>query len=158
MITRLLYVGVAVAALCLAAAAATELWRYKVDGEIYQIVADGRGGGAIAWEDTNSNAYITWLDKRGAVIYENALSNKIGSQILMCSPKWLLYADERPEGIIVQRDRKGGETILAAPNGDVSGSFLSVLPRNTIVDRKGFFGVLLTMSTSEQALLRFKNK
>ena len=138
--------------------AATEQWRSDGQKAVRQIVADGKGGCAYVREDTNSVVSLVWLDKKGAIIYSTILSNVIGNQILACTPKQLVYADERPDGIVIQVDQDGQETVLSTPNGHVGSGFLDVIPRSATTDKKGFFGVLFKYPASDQDVLRFKNK
>lgn len=143
--------------------AVTEQWRNTftgVDG-IIQVVADGKGGCAVASLDTNGIAIISWYNKKGDVIYQS--DNYIygfPNMIQACSKNQLTYMLTVPVPMIVQVDKKGAERPVAVINGYLySLPFTSLSANaNTFVDKKGFFVVNANTNTKTFAVVRYTYK
>ncbi len=146
----------AILACCNVIYSATELW--EVDGkyQVQQVVADGKGGAALICSETNSVYSIFWVDNKGTVIYEAAVSN---AAIISCSNKLLVYSDNINESEIVQVDFKGATQKISKSENKAYASFFGmIIPSSTMSDKKGFFGVKIEMIANRQKLVRFSNK
>ncbi len=155
-ITFIVCLCVTVLSFCAKLYAATEQW--SVDGKsmINQAVADGKGGAAFICRETNLIYSVLWVDKKGAVIYETAVSN---AAIISCSNKQLVYSDDLNGSGIVQVDNKGGTTKISKTGEMVYASIFGMrMPGSAMVDKKGFFGVKVEVMTGRQKLVRFSNK
>ena len=146
--------------------AATEMWRYERNTQphgamVQQIVSDGKGGCATSWMDTNENFYVVWLDKKGKVKYEQKLTmipfpfGGLGP-IADCSPKRLLYFTFV---VVVEVTKKGDVYVTGALDGLLMSSpMLFPLPRQKLVDKKGFFAVNADTNSIYHAVVRYSNK
>ncbi len=149
--------------LSFSANAATEDWTYDGLSNIFQIVADGKGGCAMT-RSTNSveNFELIWLDKTGTLIYQTTLSNIVSSTIIDCTPKQLLFADYRSRPVFIQVDNKGVETIVPSSAGKYNmlpGVELIPVPviNSRIDDKKGYFLVRSSTNQNSATLIRYKN-
>ena len=142
-----------------AAWAATQRWSYDSAPAIAQIMADGAGGCAYVRRETNSNASILWLDKKGTLLYRADLVTNLPAIIVRCTKKQLVYVAYQESWRAVQVARDGTVTPVTAGNDTLTVPFLQQqLPVSVTTDRKGFFGVLVTIPSSRQTLVRFDNK
>jgi|GEM_PF-539386 len=146
------------------AKAASEVWTYDGLSNIFQVVADGKGGCAMT-RCTNSidNAEIVWLDNKGQLIFQTSISNIIKSSIIMCTPKHLLFTDFRPDPVFIQVDNNGTESVVSSPSGKYNmvpgpGTIPVGILNSKIDDKKGFFLVRSATNENGATLIRYKNK
>lgn len=138
-------------------AASSEEW--SVDGKaiIYQIVADGKGGCAFTRAETNGPIEILWLDKKGGVIFQSALTALVARTILSCTQSQLVFADSRGVPVIFAVDKKGVSTLIETPNGYTTGPMMMVGTENFLCDKKGFFQRRVDLySSGRNTLVRFR--
>jgi hypothetical protein len=148
---------------CLALHAATEQWRYATGQRVAQILADGKGGCAVLYGDTNDHFTIVWLDKKGAVRYQQSGQLSSGPPLAMlaaCTSKQLLHSDLSIFYQLVQVNKKGEPRAVAALGGFVLGSPLFPAPfaLSDTGDRKGFFVLNTDTNTSEDTVVRYRFK
>ncbi len=144
--------------------AASEDWTYDGLSNIFQVVADGKGGCAIV-RSTNSidNSELVWLDKKGQQIYQTTISNCIRNSIINCSSKQLLFTDFRPTPVFIQVDNNGTESVVPSPAGKynmlpATGTTPLAVINTKIDDKKGFFLVRSSTNQNGATLIRYKNK
>jgi hypothetical protein len=139
--------------------AMTEQWQYACSNQIVQFYADGNGGCAFVEMDTNDVQTVTWLDKKGAVLYQTVLTTNMASAIIFCTKKQLAICDYRPLSVIQLVDNKGQVTVLEDPGRHVHQSYFNMMvPDNITVDRKGFFGFKFMIGEEWHVIIRYKNK
>jgi hypothetical protein len=142
-----------------AAWAATQRWSYDSTPVIFQIVADGSGGCAYVRLETNTYISVLWLDRKGTLIYRVDLATNEPATIVRCTKKQLVYAAYQDSWRFVQVANDGTATPITAGNNTLTVPLLrQEMPVNVMADRKGFFGVLVTIPGSRQTLVRFDNK
>ncbi len=142
--------------------AATEEWNFDCGSNmVYQVYADGKGGAALVYAYTFTNATLVWLDKKGQTIFQTGLSNLALMGIVGCTPKDLVYCDEY-SGVgqqIFHVDSKGQKDTLAADPNSFNSSF-NLIPsyRNESKDKKGFFVSFTDTNNYNSLFVRYKNK
>ena len=150
--------------LCMLAAtlvAATREWSVPADGQLYQIVADGKGGFAFISIGTTGVAKVSWLDKKGAVKYQDTIGS-IGpySGLIKCSKKELVYSSAVPPQFrVVQVDKHGQMTEVTDPGKLLLGPnypYAATQPSDT----KGFFVIAADTNAAPTSfeLVRFSSK
>jgi hypothetical protein len=143
----------------LAAWAATQRWSYDSAPAIYQIMADGSGGCAYVRRETNSYYAVLWLDKKGTLLHRADVNTNQTPTIVSCTKKQLVYTALQDSWRFVQVMSDGTVTPITAGSDMLTVPFLQrEIPVNRTTDHKGFFGVLITMPSSRQTLVRFDNK
>jgi len=153
----------AVLSFSFSAKAASEDWTYDGLSNIFQVVADGKGGCAITRAtNTIENIELHWLDKKGQLIYQTSLSNGLKNTIINCTPKQLLFSDFRPTPVFIQVDNKGTETEVPSPAGKYNmppalGTIPIAVINSKIDDKKGFFLVRSATNDAGATLIRYKN-
>ncbi len=170
-ITYSLILFILIFAFCYQGKCATEEWTYDGMSNIFQIVADGKGGcsftrlnGVLGGGTADFD--IVWLDKKGALIYSAPMTNStFPGMILGCTSKQLLFADKRPNPVFIQVDQNGVESIVPSPAGKYNMMPMSTLiPVSLIIqdaritDKKGFFLVENNTNTYGATLIRYSNK
>lgn len=141
------------------ALAATQLWTFGPVLAVYQVVADGSGGCAVGWIETNGFMFVTWLDKKGNEVFSHRGSGfSPGGPVLGCNKKQLVYADVPGLFTTVTVDRKGVATVVTA-----LGAFLQEPPgspssRCKLDDPRGIFLVNMNTNTGFQTLIRMSHK
>jgi hypothetical protein len=141
--------------------AITEQWSVPAGKMVYQTVADGAGGCAVFYVDTNNVGHLAWLDKKGQEKYRDTLVPGIASPVVACTKKMLVYTVYTTSSVIyaVAVDSKGNKTeikkdpaIMYPPN--VPGLGTGVLG----TDKKGFFIQSINNSNMTATLYRYTYK
>ena len=160
-IDRYMLIGACVAVFAaVSVLAATELWRTPTVSNVIQVMADGKGGCACAWFDTNATINLAWFDAKGRVRYTSEPSD-IPIPILpinACTPKQLLYTTVYGFPMMVQVDKKGRAIPVATIGGFVIGSPPMLLPRNSLTDQKGFFLINVDTNNAVECVVRYSYK
>ncbi len=145
--------------------AATQVWTYDRSSDpdgaaIIQIIGDGKGGCGTVWMDTNDVINVVWLDKKGNVKYEQQFYGFVLSPnvIIGCSKKQLVYFSGIPLPMVVQVDSKGNAKVTGTLGGYLTGLVTLPLPRQKLVDKKGFFAVNADTNDIYQTLVRYSHK
>jgi len=150
--------GICVVLLTQTARAATEQWTFDGSNGVYQVVADGAGGCAIL-RLLSGSGEIVWLDKKGAILYQTGVSNIIAGSIAVCTPKDLVYADNRGSLAVYHVNKKGTvQKLDADPNTVNTVQTLFPLLYNNIADKTGFFAVKNQTNTMTHTVIRYSNK
>jgi hypothetical protein len=137
----------------------SEQWQYACSNQIVQFYADGAGGCAFVEMDTNDVQTLTWLDKKGTILYQTGLTTNITSTIVFCTKKQLAFRDANPLSIIRFVDKKGQVTTLEDPGRNLHQSYFTMaIPDNLTIDSKGFFGFKFMINQDWQVIIRYKNK
>jgi len=143
--------------------AVKEQWRRTFTGikGIVQVVADEKGGCAIATLDTNSLIKVVWCDKKGNVIYcsDKFLVSYIAT-IQSVSKNQLVYLATSPFPLFVQVDKKGRVTPVISIGGYMYPVPLTATAGNLnkFVDKKGFFVVNANTNIKSHAVIRYSYK
>lgn len=146
---------------CLPAAAATEQWTYDALTGVFQLVADGGGGGAMT-RISGSSMYhgdIVWLNNRGELIYHAGVSNIVqGGGIMVCTPTQLVYGDVRGSNIVMHVTTDGEALVPAEPNTMNTSPLYLPIYQHVLADSKGFFAVRTDTNTLAVSVVRYSNK
>ncbi len=146
---------------CFFSFAATEQWRKDPVGFIYQIVADGKGGCAYVYADTNFAFSVVWLDKKGEVKFQETLISflPLHGPVILCTPKQLIYSDAIGLPSLVQVDKKGVPAQVPSFKGYLYPVLGGGLPKEKLTDKKGFFVVNVdTNAPLAESLVRYSKK
>ena len=159
----LLTLCITVALGTLTVSAATPEWSY--DGtfqQIFQVIADGKGGCAVVGVQTNSSYHIAWLDKNGDVKYAKTLP--AGGGVIFgvygADKKALIFGIQTVAGAeLITVDKKGVESSQAFPVGALFYQ-VGVPPYGVSMtqDKKGFFFPLRDPLTMIFTLERYSYK
>ena len=168
--TTVLMTGIIVIALgCAVGSALTEQWRHPVDGEIFQVLADGKGGCGIAVLVTDDVFRVEWIDKKGEVLFDSGKMGGVFSigtlsgPIHECTPRQLVFTGTYFFPYLIQVTRAGKILPAFALGGFVLGSPYSTtpimsLPSSRFTDKKGFFVINVDTNTEAQTLVRYTYK
>jgi hypothetical protein len=129
---------------------ASEVWSDDLNYYyVLQIYADGSGGCAILFYDSDSDRAVRYYNKKGTIIYEEKVNEY--SRILSCSPKMLCYQDgDELNGativlVTIKESAYSRQTVknsggsISAPNGqDPQNESIYI---QVCADRKRFFAV-----------------
>jgi hypothetical protein len=154
---------------CATLCALTEQWRYPVDGTVFQVVSDGKGGCAIAVQVTDVVYRVEWIDKHGQLQFD---SGKMGSMlpyglyagpIHECTRRQLVFTSAYLFPVLVQVTRTGTVIPAFAFDGFVIGAPFNqmlpvAIPRNRYADKKGFFVINVNTNTDVNILVRYTYK
>jgi hypothetical protein len=131
----------AVVSVCLLAVAATKEWSIGGGTYVRQLVADGAGGCAFFWHNTNGYVEIVWVAKKGVIRYRKKIL--VGSQkpILRCGKKELVYLASSTSSLpfVVHVDSKGTEQEIKVPHTIIKPPYESQANYLVPSDKKGFF-------------------
>lgn len=118
--------------------AATLLWAVDGFDAIYQMVADGKGGCAVAGVYLGA-PYIVWLDSAGNKVYQKTLA--VGTLgIVAFDGKNLVYHLSTSPMTLVTVDKKSNEKSVSDPAYHMFGTFMiTPYQPNRPFDKKGFF-------------------
>jgi len=154
---------------CATLYAVTEQWRYTVDGEIIQVLSDGKGGCAIAHLVTADVLRVEWFDKNGILLYDTGPMKEtfplggFGGPIHECTPKQIVLTCSYFLPVLLQVKRNGTEL----PAFDIRGIVLGfpynegvpvVFPSSRFTDKKGLFVINVNTNTDENTLVRYSYK
>ncbi len=157
--TTILILSGTVALTVLLARAATRQWEYTSIQTIIQVVADGKGGCALAMADTNNIVTVVWLDRKGRSLYQSLpVSGPMLGPIQDCSPKQLTYTIFIGYPMIVQVDKKGHEQPVVSIGGITYGTPLAPNANNRLGDKKGFLVINVDTNTMRETLVRYSFK
>jgi hypothetical protein len=140
--------------------AATREWSVPVNGQVFQVVADGKGGCAFVWVSGSSTGTVVWVDKKGAVKYQKAVV-LLGpySGIIKCTKKELVFVDASGQSVIVQVDKKNQTSEISEPGKLLLGAGYPY-PASIPADKKGFFALSVDTNSPMPAfeLIRYSDK
>ena len=156
--------AITLVALCALAAtlyAATREWSIPIEGQTFQIIADGKGGCAFITIGTGMVGKVVWVDKKGMVKYEDTISvPALYVGIIKCTKKELVYSKSPASSFkVIQVDKKGQVTELSDPGKLLLGPFYPY-PSSQPSDRKGFFALSAVTNPPPPSfeLIRYKSK
>jgi hypothetical protein len=154
---------------CATLYALTEEWRYPVDGTIFQVMSDGKGGCAIAVLVTDVIHRVEWIDSQGLLQFD---SGEMGSTLPYglytgpvheCTRRQLVFTSSYFLPVLIQVTRKGTVIPAFALDGFIIGAPINPMisiafPRNRFADKKGFFVINVNTNTDENTLVRYTYK
>ena len=144
--------------LSLSVTAATREWSYDGSNGVYQIVSDGNGGCALL-RIVAGGGEVVWLNKKGEVQYQTIVSNVAVGGIVYCTPKNLVFADERERPVVYHVDKKGAvQELPADPHTFNTPLILFPILPNRLADKKGFFAVITETNANINTCVRYSNK
>jgi hypothetical protein len=141
--------------------AITEQWSMPAGAYVYQTVADGSGGCAVYFVQTNSIGKVVWLDKKGQEKYSKTMIVGAPAPIASCTKKMLIYNMFPTSSLpyIVTVDSKGIETAIKKDHEVVyPGSLPGIGGVQILSDKKGFFVQSVKTNTPGATLYRYSNK
>jgi len=145
----------------LKAGAVTKQWESASVSNMVQVVADGKGGCAFAWQDSSNKIHVTWLDAKGGVIYDSSsFSAMFAINIIeRCTPKQLIFNGVVVFPSLIIVTSKGVAIPVISADGLVIGSPMAFsLPRHEFSDSKGFFVINRDAAGTPMRLVRFTYK
>jgi hypothetical protein len=152
----LLYATLAALLLVGNTCALTRQWSVAAGSGVTSLMADGKGGCAYAHSETNGTMTIVWVDKNGAVKYEETFPVGTGVLVTECLKKAMIYFKQSGSSReLVQVDKKGQETSLT--ESDV---VLNPLPVIVTYDKQGFFtlGIDTNQLPARTEIIRYSIK
>jgi len=141
--------------------AVTEQWSVPAGAHVYQTVADGSGGCAVYFVQTNGTGKVVWLDKKGQEKYSKTTIVSVTSPILSCSKKQLIFNVFPTSSLpyVVSVDIKGNETEIKKDHEVVySASLPGIGGLQVPYDKKGFFVQSIKTNAPGATLYRYSNK
>ena len=142
-----------------AAPAATYQWSIAGFANVYQILADGKGG-CVVLGSTLGGQRIVRLNKNGVIVYDKLLVGAMSLGILSFDGKTLVYQQQTAAaGTLIVVDKKGVETTVSHENYDQMGHFsVSPYQPNNPSDKKGFFTMQKPTSPGTWRVARYTYK
>lgn len=155
---------VMVAAVAMAATAAhgvTEQWRGLTASNIVHVVADGKGGCAVAYLYESEKLRVVWYDGKGDVLYDSGIGKPqdFSNVIAVCTPKQLVYTTVLTTNLVaVHVTPKGTQEVVVDFEEITIGGSRGGVAVCRMGDRKGFFAINVNTNTGSQTLVRYRYK
>ena len=137
--TRMLIAAGVTVMFAAVACALTYQWSVPAGSTVVSLMADGKGGCAFVYVETNGAMTVVWVDTKGTTKYEKALPLGTSAVVSKCLKKSLVYYSQTlGSGELIQVDKKGSESSTVEP-----GKVYAPLPMFASTDKKGLFVVAI---------------
>jgi hypothetical protein len=147
------------AAACLLLAASlramTRQWSVPAGMNVTGILADRKGGCAFTCVESNGVHFVVWVDRKGVVKFEKALSTGVGAVLVTCHKNDLVYMRAGAGyGVFVQVHKQGEQSLSE------SGKLIAAIKQTLVSDKKGFFAAVIdtNQSPTRAEVVRYSRK
>jgi len=155
----------------ISALAATEQWRHEIatpvtniEFTVDQIVADGKGGCAVAVQAENTDTwnkvsyYVACFDKKGNKKWEKTYIEKEGEIAYSNQKLTVIGLNSWGPGHakIIVVDKKGGESVADDADAHIDGRFNDDI--GPLGDKKGFFVEEEEIASGKISIVRYSYK